>query len=137
MAKTFGRLTELNRGLIALRDNVGDLKDDYDRTINSIMGLTAVDGAEYMKDRARWRDDTGNRKDRVPGAARAGLNTSTDLKGTHKVIRFAHGVDYGIWLEIKNNGKWQIIMPAVAEMGKRLMKNLRGSLSQVRKNAGR
>lgn len=136
MARAYGRLTELNRGLIKLRGNVSELKDDYERTINATMALTAVDGTAYMKQHARWRDDTGNRKDRIPGAARAGLKAVPELKGSHKSIWFLHGVDYGIWLEIKNNGKWQIIMPAVAEMGKRMMKSLRGSLSQVRKNAG-
>lgn len=135
MAKSYGRLTELNRGLIKLRDNCGDLKDDYERSINETMRLTAVDGTAYMKQHARWRDDTGNRKDRIPGAARTGLKAIPEVKGSHKTIWFLHGVDYGIWLEIKNNGKWQIIMPAVAEMGKRMMKSLRGSLSQVRKNA--
>jgi hypothetical protein len=134
MAKTYGRLTELNRGVIRLRDNVADVKDDFDNVLSSFMTLTAVDGEAYMKEHARWRDDTGNRKDRVPGAARAGLKTIPELKGTHKQIWFSHGVDYGIWLEIKNNGKWQIIMPTVAEMGKRLMKNLRGSLSTLREN---
>ncbi|WP_052336146.1 hypothetical protein [Mycobacterium canetti] len=133
MAKTYGRLTELNSGLVRLRDNVNDVKDDYERVLDTHMRLAAADGQAYMREHAPWNDSTGNRKDRVPGAARAGLHTTTNLKGSHKVIRFSHGVDYGIWLEIQNNGKDQIIMPSVAAIAKRLMKSLRGSLREIKK----
>lgn len=135
MAKKYGRLTELNSGLVKLRKNVRDVKPDYEKIVDAFMTLTAVDGEAYMKEHAPWRDDTGNRKDRVPGAARAGLFTSTDLAGTHKVIRFSHGEEYGIWLETRNNGKNQIIMPSVAVMSKRLLKNLRGTLNSLREHA--
>ncbi|AXN43467.1 hypothetical protein MM1218R_01519 [Mycobacterium marinum] len=133
MAKSYGRLTELNSGLVRLRDNVKDVKPDYERLVDTQMRLAAVEGEAYMKEHAPWRDSTGNRKDRVPGAARSGLNTTTSLEFSHKSITFSHGVDYGIWLEIENNGKDQIIMPSVAVMAKRLMKSLRGSLSELRK----
>jgi hypothetical protein len=108
------------------------VKPDYEKVIDAFMTLTAVQGEARMKEKAPWRDSTGNRKDRVPGEARAGLFTGTDLQGSHKSIRFSHGVDYGIWLEISNHGKDQIIMPTVAAMGKELMKNLRGTLSALR-----
>lgn len=135
MAKTYGRLTELNSGLVRLRNNTKAVKPDFEKLLDTQMRLTAVDGQAYMRAHAPWRDDSGNRKDRVPGAARAGLHTSTKLDGTHKTITFSHGVDYGIWLEIKHNGKDQVIMPSVAFMAKRLMKSLRGALSALRENA--
>ena len=134
MAKRYGRLSELNSGLVKLRDNVRDVKPDYEKVVNSLMTLTAVEGEARMKERAPWKDSEGNRDDRTPGAARAGLNTATDLAGSHKTILFSHGVDYGIWLEISNHGKDQIIMPTVAAMGKQLMKSLRGTLSALREN---
>ena len=133
MAKSFGRLSELNSGLVRLRDNVRDVEPDYEKVIDSFMSLAATDGEADMKEKAPWRDSTGNRDDRVPGEARAALFTATDLAGTHKSILFSHGVDYGIWLEISNNGKDQIIMPTVAASGKKLMKSLRGTLNTVRK----
>lgn len=133
MPKTYGRLTELNRGLIKLRSNVGDVKPDYEKVINTFMSAAAVQGADHMRTHAPWRDDRGNRKDRVPGAARAGLHTATELKGTHKTIWFLHSVSYGIWLEIKNHGKNQIIMPTVAKTGRELMQSLRGTLNAIRK----
>lgn len=133
MVKRYGRLSELNSGLVKLADNVRAVKPDYEKVLDSFMTLAAVDGEAQMKEKAPWNDSEGNRDDRTPGAARAGLNTATNLSGSHKTIRFSHGVDYGIWLEISNHGKDQIIMPTVASMGKKLMKNLRGSLNVVRK----
>lgn len=135
MPKTYGRLTELNAGLIKLRRNVHDVKPDYENIVNKFMEAAAIQGAEHMRTHARWKDNRGHRKDRVPGEARAGLGTTTELETSHKVIWFLHGVDYGIWLEIKNHGKYQIIMPTVAIMGKSLLKSLRGTLSAMREHA--
>lgn len=133
MAKRYGRLSELNSGLVRLRDSVKDVEPDYEKVVDAFMTITAVDGEAQMKEKAPWRDSKGNRDDRVPGEARAALSTRTELEGKHKSIWFLHGVDYGIWLEISNNGKDQIIMPTVAAMGKTLMKSLRGTLNTVRK----
>jgi hypothetical protein len=134
LAKSYGRLSELSAWAIKLRDNCRDVKPDYEKVVDAFMTLTAVQGEARMKEKAPWRDDTGNRKDRIPGAARAGLFTATSLAGSHKTILFSHGVDYGIWLEISNHGKDQIIMPTVAAMGKQLMRSLRGTLSALREN---
>lgn len=132
MAKTYGRLSELNSGLVRLRRNVQDVKPDYEKVVDAFMTLTAVAGQERMREKAPWNDSRGHHKDRVPGAARAGLFTVANLEGNHKSILFSHGVDYGIWLEISNNGKDQIIMPTIAVMGKQLMKRLRGTLSSLK-----
>jgi hypothetical protein len=133
VVKKYGRVSELSSGLVKLADNVRDVKPDYEKVINSFMTLTAIDGEAQMKEKAPWHDSRGNRDDRTPGEARAALYTATDLAGSHKTILFSHGVDYGIWLEISNHGKDQIIMPTVASMGKKLMKSLRGTLNAIRK----
>jgi hypothetical protein len=133
LAKSYGRVSELKAGIVKLADNCRQVEPDYDRVINSFMTLAAVDGEAQMKEKAPWKDSEGNRDDRTPGQARAALFTATNLAGTHKSILFSHGVDYGIWLEISNNGKDQIIMPTIAASGKKLMKSLRGTLNLVRK----
>lgn len=134
MAKRYGRVSELNPGIAKLKRNVKAVGVDYEKVVDSFMVLTAVQGEARMKEKAPWRDSRGNRSDRDPGAARAALFTATRLAGSHKSILFSHGVVYGIWLEISNNGKDQIIMPTVASMGKQLMKSLRGTLSALRED---
>jgi len=49
----------------------------------------------------------------VTGAAEAGLNCHAERSGTGVKVILAHGVDYGIWLEVKFGGKWGVIEPAM------------------------
>lgn len=94
--------------------------------INKYMTLTTdfagVEGETQMKTKAPWTDRTTN--------ARNGLNHKTTHSGvgpigfTEHSITFAHGVDYGIWLEVANSGQYQIIMPTVVAVGQECMKQL-------------
>lgn len=126
----------MNRGLEQLRVNTAALGPDYDRFLDDLCDETAQVGTAYMRAHAPWRDNTGNRKDRVPGAARALLHaepTKSELEHdhAHKEITFSHGVYYGIFLETKHHGKDQVIMPSVKAVGEILMAKLEESLSRV------
>lgn len=95
-------------------------------SINKTLTLTTDFGADKgvvaMKTQAPWTDRTTN--------ARSGLSATPDHEGsgaigfTKHTITFAHAMDYGIWLEIANGGKYQIIMPTVLEVGKEIMNAL-------------
>lgn len=126
----------LQRGLEQLRINVAALGPHFDEHIDRLCDEAVVEGPIYMRGHARWRDDTGNRKDRIPGAARAGLHAFRSQSPLtfghgHKEITFSHGVSYGIFLETKRNGKFAIIMQSVKAVGEGLMAKLEGSLSRV------
>lgn len=127
----------MSRGLESLRLNTVKLDENYNEFLDDrIDEVAVVGGAAYMKEHAPWNDSKGNRKDRVPGAARAGLNAEAVDSGleyghAHKEVVFSHGVDYGIWLETKNNGEHQVIMPSVKAVGEKLMASLIGSLDEV------
>jgi hypothetical protein len=97
--------------------------------INESISLTVDYAGDYgqgkLKMEAPWHDNTGN--------ARTGLFTATehigdDISSEHHLL-FSHGVDYGIWLEVANQGKWQIIMPTLVSVGQDLMKGLDGMLN--------
>lgn len=115
--------------LVKLRDNTKAVKPRYEEQLDRALIDAAAAGEAYMKANAPWRDDTGNRKDRVPGAARAGLFAVANVDGSHKVITFSHGVDYGIWLEIKHSGRHEIIMPSIKHIGQELMESTEESLT--------
>lgn len=126
----------MQRGLEQLRLNVFQLGPHFNEFLDAQCAETAVNGTIYMKGNAPWRDNTGNRKDRVPGAARAGLHAEPTKSAlahdhAHKEITFSHSVYYGIFLETKRHGKFQIIMPAVKAMGEALMVKLEESLPRV------
>ena len=90
-----------------------EVPEKVHRAVTAIVEVTAVDTMAYAKTHAPWTDDTG--------AARAGLNTTAVHSPRSHEIYLAHAMDYGIWLEIANNGKYQVIMPTIHEKGKDLM----------------
>src|SRR5690606_40915510 len=63
----------------------------------------SVDLEGQMRDTAPWTDRTG--------AARAGLFSDVRVGPDELSIILAHGVDYGVYLELANNGKYAILWP--------------------------
>ena len=59
----------------------------------------------YAKLNAPWTDRTGH--------ARQGLHAGVDIQDDQFVLYLSHGVEYGIWLELKNSGKYAIVRPTV------------------------
>lgn len=98
----------------ALEANIKTFPAKLDRAITSAVEFQATRGESHMRGNAPWHDRTGN--------ARAGLHTSTEH---HPMVRhsiiFAHGVDYGIWLEISHDGKYSIIPASLQHTGRELM----------------
>ena len=63
----------------------------------------AAQAEARMRATARWTDRTG--------AARGSLTATPELIGRAMRLRLAHGVPYGIWLEVANDGRYAIIQP--------------------------
>lgn len=62
----------------------------------------------HMKERAPWTDRTG--------AARNGLTARAEPRPHGAAVVLAHGVDYGIWLEIAHSGHYAIVIPSVVDL---------------------
>jgi len=109
---------------VKLRGNIDDLFPKLDRAIKATMDFTATEGEAYMKAHAPWTDRTTN--------ARNGLHTvsSSPARGKYEIL-FAHTVHYGIYLELANSGRYQVIMPSVRHEGHVLMERFRGLLPKV------
>jgi hypothetical protein len=103
----------------ALKANISGLHDKVDDALHGVAEYHGLEGTAYMKEHAPWTDRTTN--------ARNGLHTVVPepVRGRHEII-FSHTVHYGIWLEIANSGRYQIIMPAVRHEGELLMRRLDG-----------
>jgi len=95
--------------------------------IGASVDFASQTGMRDMKRKAPWTDRTGN--------ARNGLFTapSTGVGGNDWTILFSHSVTYGIWLEIRNNGKYAIIMPTVLRTGNDLMRHLKQMFRELDK----
>lgn len=86
------------------------LADDYERRLEIAIGQLAQryesEIEAWMKENARWTDRTSN--------ARQSLNTDVEkLAKNMTSIVLSHGVDYGIFLELANQGEYAIIGPAL------------------------
>lgn len=69
----------------------------------------------YSKSKAKWTDRSGN--------ARSGLSSTYHIdsgsSGSTFQIDIFHRVSYGIWLEVRYNGKYAIINRTVSYQGPR------------------
>lgn len=74
---------------------------------------------EYARENAPWEDRTGD--------ARSGLTAKGEQRLTSYTITLYHTVDYGIWLEVRWDGKYAIILPTIEHMGHELMDRLQFS----------
>ncbi len=87
-----------------------DLADAYvtaiHKGVRAIAQRWAPEIANWMKDGAPWTDRTGN--------ARQTLYTAVEEVVNQMVtIILSHGVYYGIFLELRNAGRFAIVNPAL------------------------
>lgn len=88
----------------------GDLADAYTEAIEeALYRLAQRYAAEieaWMKDNAPWTDRTGN--------ARQTLYSEAErlVEGAVEIV-LAHGMEYGIFLELSNGGTYAVIGPAL------------------------
>lgn len=78
-----------------------------------------------MKVNRPWTDRTG--------MAKATLTTIVSQPESSIVrITLAHGVDYGIWLELAHEKNYAIIQPTINEEGPKFVKDLNGLMNKIR-----
>lgn len=78
-----------------------------------------------MKLNRPWTDRTGMAK------ALLTARVSQPNKNTVR-ITLAHGVDYGIWLELANGKNYAIIAPTIREEGPRIVEDLNNLMSKLK-----
>jgi hypothetical protein len=85
----------------------------FEAGVAEIVRGMAKECEQYAKENAPWEDQTGDARDGLTGQAQFTFTK-------YKIILY-HTVDYGIWLEIRWDGKFAIIMPTIEVMGPKLM----------------
>jgi hypothetical protein len=77
-----------------------------------------------MKMNRPWTDRTG--------MAKTTLNAKVSQPNANTVrITLAHGVDYGIWLEIAHNKNWSIIGPTIEQEGPKITNDLQNLMNKL------
>lgn len=80
-------------------------------------------GELTMKTKAPWRDRTTD--------ARRGLWADSQVNDHNINIEMGHAVEYGIYLEESNNGKFQIVMPTLIATARSFMQSLEHMFAQL------
>lgn len=88
-------------------------KDSIIRAAEITVNRFAPQVENYMKTHAVWTDRTGN--------ARNGLAARAYHEGDEIGIVLYQQVDYGLWLEIANAGRFAIIQPTIDAMAPQVM----------------
>ena len=78
-----------------------------------------------MKTNRPWTDRTG--------MAKATLSARVSQPDTNTIrITLAHGVEYGIWLELAHEKNYAIVAPTVREEGPRMVSDLGNLMSKLK-----
>lgn len=77
----------------------------------------------WLKMNARWTDRTG--------AARSGLVAIPQVKSDMIGLMMAYSVNYGIWLEVAHNRKYEIIQSAMRIMGEKMMRDMNHLIDRI------
>lgn len=79
--------------------------NDVTKAVRVLARRYAPEIETWMKRNAPWTDRTGN--------ARQTLHSEVEELVNVTVITFAHGMDYGRYLELSHGGRYAIIGPAL------------------------
>jgi len=96
-----------------LTKNLKILPSKLDRALAAAVEYAATRSEASMRQNAPWTDRTSN--------ARNGLHTVPFHDGKNHGYHLAHGVPYGIWLEVRWDGRYGIIPQSVQEGGMMVM----------------
>ena len=78
----------------------------------------------YAKRNAPWHDRSGNARGRLTAVS------ETPTGGPYKII-LAHGVPYGIYLEVRWSGRLGIVNPTISHEGPEVMKTISAGLDKI------
>lgn len=95
-------------GLEDVAANIERANDQVHENVREAAQSLCNEMVAYAKENAPWTDDTTNARQGLQGAV-----TWSDPE--HFTIFLGHGDDisYGVWLEVKQGGKFAIIVPTI------------------------
>lgn len=99
-------------------------QDGINRIVEGVCERQAIAGENWMKTNAPWQDQTTNARNGLAARYMRG-------RGDEHAVVFFHQVPYGFFLEVRWEGRYAIIGPAVNEFGQRIMQSLEGTLSRL------
>lgn len=89
-----------------IRLKMDEYRGKVNQAVKAVADYFAPVIEQYAKDNARWTDRTAN--------ARQSLHAFVEVLAEDVVALYlSHGVEYGIYLELANQGRYAIILPTL------------------------
>lgn len=101
---------EISFDLSKLLSGVSEFEIRFAAAVQKFASTAAKQLETYAKQNARWKDRTGDARRRMKGDSEA-------VAGGYK-LSLAHGVNYGIWLELAMERRYAIIEETIDKVGK-------------------
>lgn len=107
-----------------LTPNLEKMRQKCDTAVLMYAKTKADQLQEYMKANKKWQD--------VTGAAKASLKGLVSVPKEHQVrITLAHGVNYGIWLELAHEMNYAIVRPTILTKSGEVLDGLDMLMSKI------
>lgn len=108
-----------------LRKKIDAMPDKFGKALLMYCATKSKGLESKMKRKRPWTDRTG--------MAKATLNSKVS-QPSQEIIRItlAHGVEYGIWLELANEKRYAIVGPTIREEAPIIVADLGDLMSQVK-----
>lgn len=107
----------------SLQAGLEGLMSKSEAAVDMYVSTAALKLQNHMKANRRWTDRTGQARQRLTGKSE---RTSTGYR-----IVLAHGVDYGIWLELAREKKYAIIQPTILVKGPEVMEGFKKLIERL------
>jgi len=86
---------------------------EWDQVIANSMDMSGNELEDLARVNAGWEDRTGQ--------ARAGIRHGVENNNGVIVLTLYHTVEYGLWLETIQNGRFATLMPTLEQNARRVM----------------
>lgn len=107
-----------------LTPNLEKMRQKCDTAVLMYAKTKADQLQEYMKANKKWQD--------VTGAAKRSLKGQVSVPKEHQVrITLAHGVNYGIWLELAHEMNYAIVRPTILTKSGEVLDGLDMLMSKI------
>lgn len=93
----------------SLENGLSSMEDKFDVAIRLFANTAASKLEDSAKENRPWTDRTSSARLRMKGKA---FKVNNGYK-----LELAHGVNYGVWLELANEGKYAIIDKTIRYVG--------------------
>ena len=113
---------ELN--LDAIEKSLLEFAEESEKAISELCKTDALVLQSYAQEHRPWTDRTGHARQRLKGTVNHPDPNTWELT-------LAHGVDYGIWLEMAHEKKYAIIQPTIQAKSPEIMNSFEGLITEL------